>query len=90
MIIKTTKIEEEIKAFLTRQFLFSFDEESITTSTDLFDSGIIDSFGAVEMVSFVEKKFCIKISDDELLSDSIRSLDNLIKFIDGKIKDAGK
>ena len=90
MTIKTNEITEEIKTFLTRQFLFSFDGENINASTDLFDSGIIDSFGAVEMVNFIEKKFCIKISDDELLSDSIRSLDNLIKFIDRKIKDAGK
>ncbi len=86
MLTETKEIEKEISSFLCRQFLFDFDESDITKNTDLFNAGIIDSFGAVELISFLESKFKITVLDEELISDSIRSLDALVKFVKGKSK----
>ena len=90
MLTRADQVKGEIEGYLTKQFLFDFDNKNITSETDLFTSGIIDSFGCVEMVSFLEKKYKIKVSDEELLSDSIRSLDALTNFIEGKINEQSK
>ena len=90
MLTRADQVKGEIEGYLTKQFLFDFDNKNITSETDLFKSGIIDSFGCVEMVSFLEKKYKIKVSDEELLSDSIRSLDALTNFIEGKINEQSK
>ena len=86
MLTKTQKIEEQIKEFLTRQFLFEFDRNEITPSTDLFLAGVIDSFGSVELITFIETKFKIKLSDEDFLSGSLKSLNSIIKLIEDKIK----
>lgn len=89
MLTKTDQVKKEIESYLTKQFLFEFDDQNITAETDLFTSGVIDSFGCVELVSFLEKKYKIKVTDDELLSDSIRSVHALVDFIEGKVNEKG-
>ncbi len=84
MLIKTDEAKKEIESYLTKQFLFNFDGVNVTPDTDLFSSGVIDSFGCVELVLFLEKKYKIKVIDEELLSDSIRSLNALTKFVKDK------
>ncbi len=84
MLTKVQEIKEQVQSFLTRQFLFEFDEREITPSTDLFLSGIIDSFGSVELVTFIETKFKIKLSDEDFLSGSLKSLNLIIKLIEEK------
>lgn len=39
----------------------------LTNDTDLFGAGILDSFGVIEYISALEEKFAIKISNDDLL-----------------------
>ncbi len=89
VLTKTDQVKKEIESYLTKQFLFEFDDQNITAETDLFTSGVIDSFGCVELVSFLEKKYKIKVTDDELLSDSIRSVHALVDFIEGKVNEKG-
>ncbi len=79
-------IEDEIKSFMNKEFLFEFDEKDVTYDTNLFSGGYIDSFGFVQLISFLEKKFEIKITDEELLSDSFNTLNKIIRFVRGKIK----
>lgn len=86
MPTQVQKVKEQVKSFLTKQFLFEFEEETITSETNLFESGIIDSFGAVELVSFLESKFKIELTDEELVSGSLRSLDSIVKLIKEKNK----
>ena len=87
MLTKVEEVEKNMKGFLSRQFLFEFDEMNITSTTDLFTSGLIDSFGCIELVSFIESQYKIKLADDELLSGSLKSLDSIVKLIRKKIKD---
>ena len=81
-------MKEIIRKFLQNQFLFEFDENSITSHTNLFTSGLVDSFGFVELISFLEFKFQIKFLDEELLSNSLNSLDSITKTIEEKQRNA--
>jgi acyl carrier protein len=87
MIIEEKIIEEKLKHFMTQQFLFEFDEVTITADTNLFAAGYIDSFGFVELVSFIEAEWQIKFTDEELLSNQLNSLANLVRVIEGKQQD---
>ena len=87
LIIEEKSIEEKLKHFMTQQFLFEFDEVTITADTNLFAAGYIDSFGFVELVSFIEAEWQIKFTDEELLSNQLNSLANLVRVIEGKQQD---
>lgn len=73
-------VEERLRQFMLTQFLFEFDG-SVTTASNLFELGLIDSFGFVELVSFIEREFRIKFTDEELIGSSLNSLDNMVAAI---------
>ncbi len=79
-----TAVEERLRQFMRTQFLFEFDD-AVTAHSDLFDLGLIDSFGFVELVSFIESEFHVKFTDEELISSSLNSLANMVAAIGMKI-----
>lgn len=84
MDFKTNEIIVPVKSFLTRQFLFEFTDQ-ITDETDLFQEGIVDSFGFIELIGFLEKEFNIKFSDEELISGQFNSFNKIIGILSNKI-----
>jgi acyl carrier protein len=44
-------------------------------------AGLIDSTGILEVVSFIEEKFGIRVEDDELLPENLDSVRRLADFI---------
>lgn len=47
--------KDRIKAFLKDNFLFG--KKDIGDNENLFEAGVIDSFGFVEVLNFIEKDF---------------------------------
>jgi len=74
---------ETIKQFIVDNFLFG-DGKSLVKETPLFEKGIIDSTGVLELVAFIEDNFKITISDDELVQDNFSSLNAIDRFLKSK------
>ena len=83
-MVNTLATDEKIKTYLTHQFLFTFDGDDVTAETNLFSSGHIDSFGFVELVTFLEAEFKIKFTDEELVSNKLNSLAGMVEAVEGK------
>lgn len=76
-------IAEQVRNFITENFLFG--EEKKVADTDSFlENGIIDSTGVLEVVSFVEDTFNIKVKDEEMIPENLDSISNLVSFINKK------
>ena len=60
--------------------------KKIDLEEDYFASGYIDSFGAIEMICFMEEKFKIKFSTEDMENPDFKIVDGLITFIFLKIK----
>jgi acyl carrier protein len=60
-----------------------FNEQGFPYGDDasLIESGIIDSFGVVELVHFVQEEFGIPVADHELVPDNLDSVCKLSAFI---------
>ena len=72
-----------IKGFLEEAFLVEF-VDGVGPETNLFRQGIIDSYGYVELVVFLEKTFKIKISDDDQTSGALASLAKMTALVNEK------
>ena len=81
------QMDEKIRQYLAETLLIEFGEAAGATSEDenLFESGLIDSFGFVQLVAFLEKSFDIKISDDEVLSDALSTYAKIRSFVETKV-----
>lgn len=79
------KIRKELKDFIAEVFLVGDENESIKDSDSFMQTGIIDSTGVLELVSFVEQQYSITIEDDEMTPGNLDSMNNLVTFISKKI-----
>ncbi len=70
-----------IKAFITSNFLFGQTGTTLTDDQSFLESGIIDSTGMLELVTFVEEQYGIKVDDDELVPENLDSLRRISAFV---------
>ena len=77
-------IQEKTQAFLTQEFLFEFDGELISPDTNLFVAGVLDSFGFVQLITFLEETYQIKFTDEELLGNQLNSLSDMVEIVSRK------
>jgi len=81
-------IENDVRGFVTDNFLFGRKNVSLDGDDSLLEQGLIDSTGVLELVSFIESKFEIKVEDDDLVPDNLDSINRLIAFIETKLNEA--
>ncbi len=78
---------DDLKAFIVENFLFG-EGGQLTEDTSFLESGIIDSTGILELVTFLEETYSIQIQDDELVPENLDSLVNVAKFLEKKVNHA--
>ena len=76
-----TPLAVEIRSFIVDNFLFGQDSALLTDDTSLLESGIIDSTGFLELVTFVERTYAITIADHELVPENMHSLRRVCAFV---------
>lgn len=77
-------IEAEMRQYVVDNFLFGRTDIELDSHVSLLGLGIIDSTGVLELVTFLEDKYQIKIEDEELIQENLDSLKGICKFIEIK------
>ncbi|SJZ43649.1 phosphopantetheine-binding protein [Selenihalanaerobacter shriftii] len=66
-------------------------DESVDIETlNYVEKGYVDSLGIIKFVVEIEDEFEIEFSDDELADPSFKIVGELIKLVEGKIKNNEK
>lgn len=79
-MVDTHKNLDVIQQFIVDNFLFG-DANKLSTDTQLFEKGIIDSTGVLELVAFIEENFNLTITDEELVQSNFSSVNAIINFL---------
>ncbi len=77
-------IKSEIRKYIIENFLYGNDDNTLNDDVSFLENGIIDSTGVLELVSFVQEAFGIKVKDDELIPNNFDSLSKLEAYIVSK------
>ena len=75
----------EIRKFISHNFLLRDGLDSLRDDDSLLEKGIIDSTGVLELVSFIEETFDIRVEDDELIPDNLDSINKLVLYVGRKL-----
>lgn len=78
-----TQIEQQLIGFLCRNFMV--EPHEIILDRSLVDQGIIDSFGLIEISSFIRSTFNISIMQHDMNKENFGSVVKLVKFVERKI-----
>jgi acyl carrier protein len=77
-------VATSIREYLSRNFLFSDQGFEYGDDASFLELGIIDSFGFMELLHWVEHEFGVSVADHELVPDNFDSVCKLSSFILGK------
>ncbi len=75
------QLESEIRNFIIENFLYGEGNNTLGDNVSFLETGIIDSTGVLEMVSFIEEKYEISVEDEELIPDNLDSIQKISDFI---------
>lgn len=80
------KIQKKIINFLKMGNPLIQQNKNLPLDKSLLELGLIDSFGIIELVGFIEKNFQIQINDNELTKEKFGSIIKMSKLINSKLK----
>lgn len=83
MPIQSAELEEtmqKLREFICSTFQVPDDDPEFSDDVHLFDYGYIDSFGAVELTTFVEKEFTIQIAPSDLVAYPLNTIRQIATF----------
>lgn len=77
-------VEEIVDEFIVANFLFGDTDKRLSNDDSFLEQGVIDSTGILELVSFLETTYSIKIAEHELVPENLDSIGKVAKFVSRK------
>ena len=76
-------ITAEVRAFLKQNFMLE-EAVAIEEATSFMDNHILDSTGFIELVTFIEERYGVKVEDEEMVPENFDSLRNIRGYVERK------
>jgi acyl carrier protein len=70
-----------VREFILEQFLPGESPDKLTQTTPLFTSGLLDSIASLQLVTFLEQSFGIRVAAHEVVPDNLNTLDSIAAFV---------
>ena len=78
--------KEQIRTYLLDNFLFSETPSDLSDTASFRTTRIIDSMGMMELISFLEVQFHIKVEDAEMVPENLDSVEQLAGYVGRKLE----
>ena len=79
-------VRNDIVEFVVNNFTTNLSEESLPLDQSLVESGIVDSFGVVELVTFLENNWSITIGDSDITKEKMGSINKMTNLVLEKLE----
>lgn len=77
-------IKAAVRQYILDNFLMGDAGVQLQDGQSFLDHHIIDSTGFIELVTYLEETWKIRIQDEEMIPENLDSLDNIERFIRAK------
>ena len=88
--MSTEDIKNNLYNMIKETYKIADDDDEFTTDVHLFDYGYIDSFGAVDLISRIEKTYGIEITNKDLMQYSLNTINEIAEFVDRKVTECSR
>lgn len=78
------QVTTTVRNFVLRNFVFLTESAVFPDGDSLIESGLIDSTGILELVSFLESEFHIAVEDQEIIPENLASITAISRFVEAK------
>ncbi len=73
-------VQARLKQFIVENFYVS-DPSAIGDDTSLISDGYVDSTGVLEVISFLESEFGIRVEDKETVPENLETVGRISAFV---------
>jgi acyl carrier protein len=77
---------QELRQFIVSNFMLGEDDAALGDDASFLELGIVDSTGVLELVSFLEQRYAIKVDDEDLVPENLDTIHNLLGFLERKFQ----
>ncbi|MEA3409012.1 MAG: acyl carrier protein [Candidatus Eisenbacteria bacterium] len=76
------EIREAVLEYVIDEYIDEDDDVEMDADTALISSGIVDSFSMVSLKAFLEKKYDIKISDEDATPVAFDTVNSIVQIVE--------
>ena len=80
-----SEISDRIRDFIATELMFEDSSAALSDDTPLL-SGVIDSLGLMQLISFIEEEFDVAIDDAEVTASNFRTVGDIQRLIEQKVQ----
>jgi acyl carrier protein len=80
----TPDIRQTVRKFIEETFLIGADTR-LEDSDSLLQLQVVDSTGFLEIVTFIETEFNVKVADDEMVPENLETIENIDAYVRRKL-----
>jgi acyl carrier protein len=80
-LMEVESIKSELRNYIRENYRVSPDDPDFNDKAHLYDYGYVDSFGSVQLKSFVESKFSVQFSQKDLTTVSLNTIEQMADFV---------
>lgn len=78
-------VQETISEFIKEKFEI-YDDPDFNDDVHMFNEGFVDSFGAVEIIHFIEEEFDIEITQKDITLYPMNTVNEIADVVESKIR----
>ncbi len=75
------EMKDVVLEYVIEEYVDEDDDLEVGVDSPLISSGIVDSFSMVSLKIFLEKKYDIKIADDEATPDAFDTVTKIVELV---------
>jgi acyl carrier protein len=77
----TDNIKDVLRSFIRTRFNVPQEDADFNDDVHLFDYGYVDSFGAVDLNTYVQETFSIKVNQSDLIAFPLNTIQEIASFV---------
>ena len=78
------EIKNTLREFIRDKFDIG-DDPDFTDDVHLFNEGFVDSFGAVEIIHFIEQTYSVQITQKDITLYPMNTVEEIAEVVDSKL-----
>lgn len=89
MAIDKASIEQELRQFLADNFILDDGGAGLAADESLTESGVLDSMGVLELITFIEERYGFSVPDEDTLPENLDSIERLVGYVERRLTEVG-
>jgi acyl carrier protein len=81
--MSTESVSYTVREFITNHFSQAR-KRNLKDDDPLLESGVVDSLGVLDLVSFIESRFVVAVDDEELTPEHFNSISRIAAYVESK------